>query len=72
MVDNFLNLLNQKWNVQRRRNFAGLQDVARVTGVDSQGRYIISEFTGNTFEADNEVKSSQSLWRAKVGVSYRF
>jgi outer membrane receptor protein involved in Fe transport len=82
MIDNFLNLLNNSWNVQRRRNFAGLQDVARLgtatvngvafNGVDAQGRYIISEFTGNTFEAENEIRPSQSLWRMKVGVSYRF
>lgn len=72
MIDNFLNLLDQDWNVQRRRNFAGLQDVARVTGIDSQGRYIISQFTGDSFESDNIVRPSQSLWRMKVGVSYRF
>ncbi len=28
MFDNFLNLLDSDWNVQRRRNFSGLQDIA--------------------------------------------
>jgi len=42
MFDNFLNFLDSGWNIQRRRNFAGLQEVATITGVDAQGRYIIS------------------------------
>ncbi len=71
-LDNFLNLLDDRWNVQRRRQFAGLQDVARIGGVDAQGRYIITEFTGNTFESENEVRPSPSLWRLKLGVSYNF
>ena len=42
MFDNFLNFLDSGWNIQRRRNFAGLQDVASISGVDAQGRYIIT------------------------------
>jgi hypothetical protein len=42
MFDNFLNFLDSGWNIQRRRNFAGLQEVANISGVDAQGRYIIS------------------------------
>jgi hypothetical protein len=42
MFDNFLNMLNRGWNIQRRRNFAGLQEMGTITGVDAQGRYIIS------------------------------
>lgn len=72
MFDNFLNLLDENWNVQRRRNFAGLQDVASTTGVDSNGRYIISGFTGGTYDADNQINVSSSVWRIKVGVSYKF
>jgi len=87
-VDNFLNLLDSGWNIQRRRNFQGLQDIAlagrsevrvnnvvvapAVAGVDSQGRYVISEFTGNTFDADNQINVSSSVWRLKVGISYDF
>ena len=72
MVDNFLNLLSNKWNVFRRRNFAGVQDVASISGVDSAGRYIISGYTGGSFELDNEVKNNSSLWRLKFGASYKF
>lgn len=71
-ADNFLNLLDRDWNVQRRRNFAGLQDVATLGGIDPQGRYIISGFTGDSFDADNQINVSSSVWRIKVGISYEF
>jgi hypothetical protein len=72
MVDNFLNLLDSSWNTFRRRSTQGLQDVARLSGVDAQGRYLIGEYTGNTFAEDNVLRTSASLWRLKVGVSYKF
>jgi hypothetical protein len=71
-MDNFLNLLDGSWNVQKRRNFAGLQDVATVSGIDSAGRYIVVPFTGASFAADNQINFSSSVWRAKVGISYDF
>ncbi|HWW57329.1 MAG TPA: TonB-dependent receptor [Sphingopyxis sp.] len=62
MMDNFLNFLDSDWNAQKRRNFAGLQDIATagraqvrdgnttiapaVGAVDNQGRYVISGFNG--------------------------
>ena len=80
MFDNFLNLLNNGWNIQRRREFNGLQDIANISGVDSQGRYIISGadqlnvgsdgLTG--YQRDEFINVSSSLWRIKVGVSYEF
>lgn len=71
--DNFLNFLDQSWNVQRRRNFVGLQDIATSTGVDAQGRYIITAFNPVAdFNTDNGVNVSSSVWRVKVGVSYNF
>ncbi len=45
-VDNFLNLLDGSWNVQRRRDFAGRQELIGVSGVDAQGRYIITPLPG--------------------------
>jgi hypothetical protein len=71
MVDNFLNLLDSEWNIFRRRSTQGFQDVARAT-VNAQGRYVINEFTGGTFDDDNVIRTSASLWRLKLGVSYRF
>ena len=80
MFDNFLNFLDNDWNVQRRRNFAGLQDVADIDGIDEEGRYIISGVSqleegddGLTgYERDNFINVSSSVWRVKVGVSYEF
>ena len=73
MFDNFLNFLDDSWNIQRRRNFAGLQDVASISGVDAQGRYIITGFNGVAdFNADNFINVSSSVWRIKVGIGYEF
>ena len=79
MFDNFLNLLNKSWNVQRRRNFSGLQEIASLNttspnvGVDAQGRYIINSFLGEAkFKNDNFINVSSSVWRVKMGLSYEF
>lgn len=73
MFDNFLNFLDEDWNVQRRRNFAGLQDIASISGVDSAGRYIITGFNGaDSIASDNQINVSSSVWRVKFGVSYEF
>ena len=76
-VDNFLNLLKDKWNVQYRRQFAGLQAIGNSSGVDAQGRYIITALPGGQtsqqrFDTDRFVNFSGSVWRLKVGVSYQF
>jgi outer membrane receptor for ferrienterochelin and colicin len=72
-MDNFLNFLDNDWNIQRRRNFAGLQDVATTSGVDAQGRYIITGFNGaQSIADDNGINTSSSVWRLKVGISYDF
>jgi hypothetical protein len=77
-VDNFLNLLDKSWNLQRRRDFAARQDIASLaaTPVDAQGRYIFTASPNgqglSTFVNDNFVNISSSAWRLKVGVSYDF
>ena len=72
-MDNFLNFLDEDGNIQRRRNFAGLQDIATVSGVDAQGRYIVTAFNGaDSIAGDNLINVSSSVWRLKVGVSYEF
>lgn len=75
-VDNFLNLLDSSWNLQHRRDFAGRQDIAAISGVDSQGRYIFAASAANAgiaaFDSDNFVNVSSSVWRIKVGISYDF
>ncbi len=72
-MDNFLNFLDSSWNIQRRRDYSGLQDVASSGGVDAQGRYIIQSFRGGDAIANDAfVNVSSSLWRLKIGVSYDF
>jgi outer membrane receptor protein involved in Fe transport len=72
-MDNFLNFLDSDWNVQRRRDFSGLQPVAYSDGVDSEGRYIIESFRGGAeIDGDSFVNVSSSLWRLKIGISYDF
>ncbi|MGE3395629.1 MAG: carboxypeptidase regulatory-like domain-containing protein [Sphingomonas sp.] len=71
--DNFLNFLDDSWNVQRRRNFAGLQNVATLGSIDAQGRYVVT--AGRTqaqIDSDNTINVSSSVWRVKVGISWRF
>ena len=71
-MDNFLNFLDNDWNVQRRRNFAGLQDIASGGVDENTGQYIISGFNGEGYAGDNQINTSSSVWRLKVGVSYEF
>jgi len=72
-IDNFLNLLDDGLNVQRRRDFSGLQDVASSSGADSSGRYIITGFNGaDAIANDNFINFSSSVWRMKIGISYDF
>jgi hypothetical protein len=77
MFDNFLNFLNKDWNVQYRRNFAGLQVIGNTSGVNSAGQYIITPLSGgqtpeSRYAADRFINISSSVWRIKVGVSYEF
>lgn len=81
MFNNFLNMLNSHWNVQHRRDFGGRQPLAQITGVDPQGRYIISgasQITPNattglrTYDTANGVNITTSVWQIKLGLSYDF
>ena len=72
-MDNFLNFLDNSWNLNRRRSFFGAQDLARVGSIDAQGRYVITDTVGVTnYDGDNDVNLSSSVWRAKIGISYDF
>ncbi len=63
---NFLNLLDNDWNVLRRRpEFVDLVD----GGVDPQGRYII---TGFAPDDQNFIAPGPSAWRIQIGARYEF
>ena len=64
--DNFLNLLNDSWNVRRTRSdFVSLVE----GGVDGDGRYVISDF--DPFDQEF-ISTSSSIWRIQLGVRYEF
>nr|WP_298931116.1 carboxypeptidase regulatory-like domain-containing protein [uncultured Erythrobacter sp.] len=66
---NFLNLLNDEWNILRSRGgFNGLVDVADG-GVDADGRYIISGFNPDD---QNFLAIGPSAWRIQIGARYEF
>jgi len=76
-MDNFLNFLDSDWNVQHRRNYNGFQTLNISGGVDGQGRYILDYDRGTTspqetFDDDQFVNTSSSVWRLKIGISYDF
>lgn len=65
-LDNFLNILDSGWNVFKNRDYA--VEIADA-GVDSQGRYIITNFNP---QDEKIVRTSSSVWRIQVGVRYEF
>jgi hypothetical protein len=78
MVDNFL---NKGWNVQHRRDFGGRQEIAGISGVDAQGRYIFTNATPlvvapatglRPYDTANFINVSSSIWKLKLGISYEF
>jgi hypothetical protein len=63
---NFLNLLDNDWNVLRSRpEFVDVVD----GGVDAQGRYII---TGFAPDDQNFIAPGPSAWRIQIGARYEF
>ncbi|KLI62857.1 TonB-dependent receptor [Aurantiacibacter marinus] len=67
--DNFLNFVDDGANLFTRRG--GFQQTVELidTSVDSQGRYVLSNFNANDFES---LGLSASIWRIQVGVRYEF
>jgi hypothetical protein len=81
MFNNFFNLLDSHWNIQHRRDFGGFQEIAGISGVDANGRYIISNATPITpaastglrpYDTANGVNITTSVWQIKMGLSYDF
>jgi hypothetical protein len=63
---NFLNLLDENWNVLRARN--SLVDLVEG-GFDAQGRYVITDFAPDDQEFTN---IGNSAWRIQIGARYEF
>lgn len=66
---NFLNFIDDEWNILRSRGgFNGLVDVVDG-GVDSDGRYILSGFNPDD---QNSIAIGPSAWRIQIGARYEF
>jgi outer membrane receptor for ferrienterochelin and colicin len=72
MVDNFANLLNDDWGVEKRMGYPN-QAIYDFGGLDDDGKYEIDGVFGgaDTRNYDQAVLGS-SGWQMKVGISYKF
>lgn len=72
MIDNFANLLNSDWGIEKRLSYQD-QSVYDFGGLDDQGRYIIDEaYNGADVRNYTLIDQSASAWQAKIGISYKF
>ncbi|MGO2348427.1 TonB-dependent receptor [Pseudoalteromonas nigrifaciens] len=72
MIDNFANLLNSDWGVEKRLGYSD-QAVYDLAGIDDEGRYIINNrHNGADVRNYSQISTSSSAWQAKIGVSYKF
>ncbi|SFC00083.1 TonB-dependent receptor [Pseudoalteromonas denitrificans] len=70
MVENFANMLNSDWGVERKIRYAN-QKLYDFGGLDDQGRYKIDAVYGGR-DTRNYSTITASAWQAKIGVSYKF
>ncbi|MBK8837999.1 MAG: TonB-dependent receptor [Hyphomonadaceae bacterium] len=70
VIQNIGNLMNPNWGIVREHGFPALASLYTVSGVDSQGRYIISANQTNP-DADT-INVDASLWQVRFGARYDF
>ena len=72
MIDNFANMLNDDWGVEKKLGYSD-QVIYDFGGLDSDGKYQIDKVYGgaDTRSYDQTVLGS-SAWQMKVGITYRF
>ncbi|MFC3033863.1 TonB-dependent receptor domain-containing protein [Pseudoalteromonas fenneropenaei] len=71
-IDNFANLLNSDWGVERKLSYSD-QVLYDLSSIDDQGRYVISrKFNGSDVRNYSEIVTDSSSWKIKVGVNYKF
>ncbi|HKX79952.1 MAG TPA: TonB-dependent receptor [Novosphingobium sp.] len=68
--DNFLNFLDDKWNLLKRKSaFQQNVPVIGINSIDAQGRYVLGGFSPFDTEA---IQNNASLWRVQFGIRYNF
>ncbi|CAM4192087.1 TonB-dependent receptor [Pseudoalteromonas byunsanensis] len=71
MIENFANLLNSDWGVEKKLRFSD-QAVYDFGGLDDNGKLIIEpRYNGADVRNYTEI-SEASAWRAKIGIRYTF
>ncbi len=70
IVQNLGNLLSPDWGIVREHGFPALASLYTVSGLDAQGRYIISSAQTNP-DADT-INIDASLWQVRIGARYSF
>ena len=71
MIENFANLLNSDWGIEKNLRFSD-QKIYDFGGLDDSNRLIIdSAYNGADVRNYTEIEES-SAWRAKIGIRYTF
>ncbi len=72
LIDNFANLLNSDWGIERNNRFPN-KAIYDFGGLDDQDRYIMDDrFGGEDTRNYDRINLGASAWRIKVGVNYKF
>ncbi len=70
VIENVGNLINDEWGIQREHGFPGNATLYSVSGIDPQGRYVISNF--NPSADGDSIVVDPSLWKVRFGIKYKF
>ncbi|WP_281560517.1 TonB-dependent receptor [Thalassomonas sp. RHCl1] len=71
MIDNFANLLNDDWGIDKNMRYPN-QAIYDFGGLED-GKYVIdARYNGADTRNYSEVDEETSIWQAKVGITYKF
>ena len=70
VVRNVGNLINEDWGLLKEHGFPGNAQLYGISGIDAQGRLIITSFSPRVDQATTI--NSASLWQVRLGVKYKF
>jgi hypothetical protein len=68
IIENLTNLINSDWGVLNEVSFPLLQATVDAS-INSDGQYVFEEFIQPSGESR---VANASLWKARIGLSYRF
>ncbi|MCF6434307.1 TonB-dependent receptor [Pseudoalteromonas sp. MMG022] len=72
MVENFANLLNSDWGIEKKISYSD-QKLYDFGGLDDNGKLIIDErYQGSDVRNYSEIVKGSSAWQAKIGIRYTF